>query len=231
MALWPVCGTLPKSVCLTRQTVRQTNCLSRCRLKTLIIIIIHITVLPQTLPLFSSFFLGRLFQSAVLLLSPGARLPFYFVVVVKLLAWEDWTVFAVEEINFLSPLYDQHVRAISWIIAVWSWKWLLIQDYKGDGGSRKKITRPPSWTQHCGYGEAIAGWCHRAICPPALSSPRDVRKWVPEWCFGMSEMVATEIIFCLGHLDSFQSTFKWANEKFRGSVPEAWCWLVCVSES
>lgn len=84
------------------------------------------------------FFSARLFQSAVLLLSPGARLPFYFVVVVKLLAWEDWTTFAVEEINFLSLVYDQHVRGVSRIIAVWSSKWLLIRDYKGDGGGREK---------------------------------------------------------------------------------------------
>jgi len=64
-------------------------------------------------------------------------------VVVKLLAWEDWTMFAVEEINFLSPVYDQHVRAISWIIAVWRSKWLLIQDYEGDGGAQKNNT--PAW--------------------------------------------------------------------------------------
>lgn len=77
---------------------------------------------------------------------------------------------------------------------------------QGGWGCTKKITRPPGWTRHCGYGEAIVGWCHRAICPPALSSPRDVRKWVPERCFGMSEMVATERVYCLGRLDSFQST-------------------------
>lgn len=118
-------------------------CLSKCHPKTLIIIfiiIIHITVLPQTPFIQLLFCLARLFQSAVLLFSPGARLPFYFVVVVKLLAWEDWTVFAVEEINFLSPVYDQHVRAISWIIAVWRSKWLLIQDYKGIEKRKKNNT-------------------------------------------------------------------------------------------
>lgn len=48
---------------------------------------------------------------------------------------------------------------------------------QGGWWGTQKITRPPGWTRHCGYGEAIAGWCHRAICPPAPSSPRDVRKW------------------------------------------------------
>lgn len=155
-AFWILCACSGSSVDITNVV------LSVCHLK-------PSSSTSQSLYL-ALFFSGRLFQSAALLLTPGARLPFYFVVVVKLLAWEDWTTFAAEEINFLSLVYDQHVRGFRRIIAVWSSKWLLIWDYKGDGGGRKKITRPLSWTWHCGYGEAIASWCQRAIFPPDSSS-------------------------------------------------------------
>lgn len=60
---------------------------------------------------------------------------------------------------------------------------------------KKKITRLPGWTRHCGYGEAIEGWCHRAICPcpppppqpnpaPVMSgngSLKDISRWTRWW--------------------------------------------------
>lgn len=62
----------------------------------------------------SLYFLFCFFLSSPYITKRKKKLPFYFVVAVKLQdrEGENWTVFSATEINFLSLVYDQHVRAI-----------------------------------------------------------------------------------------------------------------------